>query len=437
MRMRIATALVVSSSCLAVPRASAQAVPTDAADARPLAVAMTRLLGAARGSDPRLTTLRALVEAAAARSRAVGLAPPLALSASASDGPQADLLAGNLGVEVGRELFLGARSAAARTRAQVDVDAAQAELDAAERLLEMRVLTALAQVAGATRIADRLDRSDRWLADAESALGARLAVGEARYVDVLRVRTERLQAVAERSRMLADRAASLEALRVMVGDAISEDSLRRLVDGAGTDAALAEWRAALDDGPLEALLVAGFPAVRSAIAGEAAARAERGVVAAGLRPSVTGAAGLQRIGPANGGSTLGLVLGFSTTLPFTAATARERTLAAADATTDAARAGRAAATARARATVRAARVRYDASRTRVDAFDAALLVAADAEREAALGEYRSGTLSLLELLDFERALVRVEVERTRALLDAVQARGALLGLESPDIGVVP
>jgi outer membrane protein TolC len=72
-------------------------------------------------------------------------------------------------------------------------------------------------------------------------------------------------------------------------------------------------------------------------------------------------------------------------------------------------------------------VRYEAARARITALDGALLVAAEQERETALAHYRAGTLTLLELLDFERALLRVELERADAIRDAASVRAALLG----------
>ena len=46
-----------------------------------------------------------------------------------------------------------------------------------------------------------------------------------------------------------------------------------------------------------------------------------------------------------------------------------------------------------------------------------------------LAHYRNGELTLLELLDFERALLRVEIERARAISAAAAARAALFGLD--------
>lgn len=74
----------------------------------------------------------------------------------------------------------------------------------------------------------------------------------------------------------------------------------------------------------------------------------------------------------------------------------------------------------------AARTRYEAARERLAAFDAALLRGVRQERETALAAYRSGELSLIELLDFERALARAEVEQRRAHIEAVVALADLI-----------
>lgn len=425
--------LVLPPGLLAQPPATASATPS--ADSLPATV--RRVTAAARVGDPSLRALRAALFAAEGRARSAGLAPPVAVALALSDGPRGDVLAGNAVVELSRELFRGARNDAARAREAASVEAARTELASAERVLEVRVLSAFARAAGAARIADRLARSDRWLADAESALRARFAAGDARYVDVLRVRTERLQAAAERSRMLAEHTASLATLVGIVGAALPPDTLALLVGSASEDSATREWRAVLVDGPDEDALVAGFPAVRAARAAEQGAHANRAGVAASHRPQVVGVVGVQQIGSANGGPTAGFLLGLSSTLPFTARIAQTRGLEAAAAEILFAEASRREAESAARASVRAASARYAAARGRLDGFDTALLLAADAEREAALSEYRAGTLLLMELLDFERALLRVEVERTRALIDATLARGDLFGLASPDLGAKP
>jgi outer membrane protein TolC len=84
----------------------------------------------------------------------------------------------------------------------------------------------------------------------------------------------------------------------------------------------------------------------------------------------------------------------------------------------------------------AVRLEYDAARTRLASYDAALLVAAEEERQSALAAYRAGDLSLLELLDFERALARTTIDRWRSWLRAATAYAALLGDGSDTLGAL-
>ncbi|HEX6042676.1 TolC family protein, partial [Longimicrobium sp.] len=139
------------------------------------------------------------------------------------------------------------------------------------------------------------------------------------------------------------------------------------------------------------------------------------------RPRFSGAVGLQRFGAGDGGGSVGLTLGGSVTLPSTARRANQAALASADAEIAAATAELDAAVALTRAELAAARERYEAARVRLSAFDAALLRGAREEREAALASFRTGELSLMELLDFERALARAETERLRSAVDAANA----------------
>ena len=92
---------------------------------------------------------------------------------------------------------------------------------------------------------------------------------------------------------------------------------------------------------------------------------------------------------------------------------------------DAARAEQRAALASARARIGAAVERYDAAREQIALYDSALLQAARAEREGALAAYRTGDFTLIELLDFERALARAEIDRLRSRMAAADALAAL------------
>jgi cobalt-zinc-cadmium efflux system outer membrane protein len=159
--------------------------------------------------------------------------------------------------------------------------------------------------------------------------------------------------------------------------------------------------------------------VELADAGLAQATSARQLLRATRRPQFSAGIGAQRIGGDDAG--FGPTIGISMSLPFTARRGNLAAAEAADRAVDAATAGRRASLAALRGGLAAAHARYEAARTRLAVYDAALLRGAREERESALAAYRSGDLSLLELLDFERALSSAEIERTRAVIDASDA----------------
>ncbi len=379
--------------------------------------AILALREAVQRTNPELSARRAAVEAARARVAATGFAEPAALSAEVEEVPGGiDLTGASMRVEVGREFLAGGRRDAARALAATDVRAAEASLIAAGAALDAAVLRSLTAAAGWSAIARRLAAEDSLLVGAEEALTARFSVGEARYVDVLRLRTERLRVQGERAESLAEERAARVALWGM---------LDRVDDGdALIDAAIAETGprlVALPPVPDPDSLLARSAAVLAAQVAVERARAARGFTAAEQRPRFAGAVGLQRFGAGDGGGTVGLTLGGSMTLPSTARRANQAALASADAEIAAATAERDATVAMVRAELAAARERYESARIRLSAYDAALLRGAREEREAALASFRTGELSLIELLDFERALARAETERLHCLLDAADA----------------
>lgn len=393
--------------------------------------ATVALRQAVQRSNPQLSARRAAVESARARAAASGFAPPAALSAEVEEIPGGiDLTGASVRVEVGREFLSASRRGAARALAATDVRAAEASLVAAASRLDAAVSRSLAAAAGESAIARRLAAEDSLLAAAGEALTARFAVGEARYVDVLRLRTERLRVQGERAEALAGARAARVALAGLLGPVEDGDAL--------VDAAVAETGAAfatLPPPPDPDSLLSRSAVVRSAQAEVERARAERALAAADQRPRWSGAAGVQRFGAGGGGGgSLGATLGGSVTLPSTARRANRAGLAAADAEIAAAVAERDAAAASVRAGVAAALARYEAARIRLSAYDAALLRGAREEREAALASFRTGDLSLIELLDFERALARAETERLRGYLDAAAALADLhaAGTAGPD-----
>lgn len=141
-----------------------------------------------------------------------------------------------------------------------------------------------------------------------------------------------------------------------------------------------------------------------------------------------GSVGLQRTIERDGGNAFGPVLSGSVTLPFTAGRANRADRLAAEREVTAARATREAVLARVRGRLAGAVARYEAGRARLAVYDAALLRAARDERESALSAFRTGELSLVELIDFERALAHAEIERLRAHADAVEAYANLISV---------
>ncbi|MDV3295112.1 MAG: TolC family protein, partial [Brachybacterium paraconglomeratum] len=123
---------------------------------------------------------------------------------------------------------------------------------------------------------------------------------------------------------------------------------------------------------------------------------------------------------------VGPTLGVALSLPFTSAGGNRATQQATALMVDAARRQREATRTTLQATLAAARDRYDTARERLAVFDAALLRGAREERESALSAYRTGELSLLELLDFERALTRTEIVRLESRIAAMDAYADLI-----------
>jgi outer membrane protein TolC len=408
--------------------AAGQSPSTDAAFADALREALRR-------SNPEIAAGRAAVRAAEARARAAGFPPPLALTAEAEEIPDGVNLpaAGSVRVGVEGELLSRGRREAVRALAATDVRAATAALDLTEQRLVAEGTRAIVRVNGGSRVAQRLAAEDSLLLGVEAALRARFSVGEARYVDVLRLRTERLRIQSERAEAVTEAVVgrrTLEALLSPTGTTPADTLVDRLLRAA-PDALLA---AAIPPAPDLDSLVTRSAAVQLAAAAVERARAARTLLAAELRPRLSGGVGLQKFEGEGGGAVFGPTLGASLSLPSTARGANRAALAAAEAEIAAAEAERAATLATLRRTLVAARERYEAARTRLSLFDAALLRGARQEREAALAGYGAGDLSLIELLDFERALARAEIEGVRARIEAADALAELLSADAGETG---
>lgn len=378
---------------------------------------LTRLVAGNAALEARAAALRA----AEARAAAAGLAPAATLDAGVEEVPGGISLldAGSLRVGVSRELVPPAARSARRDVARQDVERARLERDLAERSLVARAAARLVEAAAAGEIARRLAAEDSLLVAAEAALTARFSVGDARYVDVLRLRSERLRVQSDRARAVAESRVARRALLALAGQESS----------AEVDALIAGESSAATR-PLPALpgvdpLAASSGAVQLARAEVVRAEAARRLARAKQRPTVVASLGLQRF-KGETGHTVGPALGASVSLPFTARGAIRAAPRVADREVAAAQAAERATLARVRTRIAAAADRYDAARARLALHDAALLRAARDEREGALAAYRAGDLSLVELLDFERSLARAEIDRLRSRMEAADALADLV-----------
>jgi outer membrane protein TolC len=418
------TGIVLCAAAGQVAGAQVPAQVPSAADSSLLA----RVHAGVRRSNPDVLARRAALEAAQARAAATGYPLPLFLTGELEEVPSGldASRAGSIRLAVEKDFLSGARRASARAVAQTDVQAAVAWLDAAERravaLADRAVVRSLVWPA----IARRLASEDSLLASAEVSLRTRYAVADARYVDVLRLRTERLRVQNDRAAVVTEALVarrSLDAL-MMPGDSAAL-AVRQVIDSTIARAGIPTL--ALGPPPSVDSLLAASAAARVGAAAVARARASHALLLAEQRPRVSGFAGAQRFSTDNGQFTVGPVIGASVSLPFTARRANRAAGVAAERDVVAALASRDAALTTVRAELRAARDRYDAARTRMAVFDAALLRGAREERESALASYRGAEISLLELLDFERALARAEIDRMRSQIDAADALSDLIG----------
>lgn len=358
--------------------------------------------------------------------RGGGLCPPAVLSGEIEDVPGGtDLVGAGIRLEIGREFLTGGRSATARALAASDVRVAEAALYATGRALTARTHRALVRILGGSAVARRLAAEDSLLTAAEASLRGRFSVGEARYTDVLRLRTERLRVQTDRAIALAEARVGRVTIETLVGPE-GRPTFAALVDSVTAEGLAAPRVDELPPPPDIDSLVALSGEVRLADAALERARAARDVLLAEQQPRIAGSVGVQRVSTEEGGIGIGPTVGASVTLPFTARRANQAVRLTAERQVAAAEAARSAASMAVRADLSASIVRYEAARERLAVFGAALLRGAREERESALAAYRTGELSLIELLDFERALARAEIERVRARTEAAEALVSLV-----------
>lgn len=376
-------------------------------------------------AHPELEARQAALEAAQARARLARFSPAAALEAEIEEVPDGvNLLgAGSISVGVSREFVPAGTRRAREALAEVAVRRATLVRELAERALLAETDMHLTRASAASAVARRLSAEDTLLAAAEDALRARFSVGEARYVDVLRLRSERLRVQGERAVAVAEaRSARTRLLGIVVpggGDA-GRATVDRLIGAAAGESLVGRL---IELPPADSLLRLAAE-LQLAELDVAQAAATRRVTLAERRSGITGAIGAQRFDD-DGGARYGATLGASVPLPFTARRANEAASAAAEREVAAAQAEQRAAVASARARIASAVERYEAAREQIALYDSALLQAARAEREGALAAYRAGDLTLIELLDFERALARAEIDRLRSRMTAAEALAAL------------
>jgi cobalt-zinc-cadmium efflux system outer membrane protein len=335
--------------------------------------------------------------------------------------------AGSLRLDLSRELSGGGRRAASRALASQAVARARLEVSLIERGLLARTEAFLIDFLGSVAVAERLSGQDSLLAGAEEATTSRFAVGEARYVDVLRLRAERLRTRAE---IAQSRSEAIQSRGSLVALAGGSDTAVRLLTTA-IDRLAGRAIATMDALTFPAVpstdsLIAISAPVQLADVGVQQAEAGLRLALAEQRVRMSASVGIQRFGEDEGQHRIGPTLGASLTLPFTARGAARANRLAAERNVQAAEAERQAAHFNARASLGAARSRYEAAVANAALFEEALMRGAREERENALASYRTGTLSLVELLDFERALAQAEVSQSRSRITAAQALADLL-----------
>lgn len=388
-------------------------------------------------SNLELAALRLSTRVSEARLRAAGFGPAAGLAIEVEEIPDGLALtrAGSVRAALIREFRPRGFRASQRALADIDVRRTLVLAEATERRLGAQATALLVQTLGASRIAARLAAEDTLLAGAEEALRSRFAVGEARYVDVLRLRTERLRVRTDLAAASAEGRISRVRLLAMVSDTAAGE-LARLVEALASDTSIAAASESFLPGALDSL-TGRSAAVRMAALATAEAVAGRHAAGMAQRPVLSASLGLQRFEGASGTFDLGPVLGASLSLPFTNR-ARAPSLAAADLAVSVARSHERAVVNLARASSRTAQERYLAALDRARFFDSALLRGARDERETALAAYRTGTLSLVELLGFERALCRAEIDRIRSQIEAAAALADLFaGLTATDEPLPP
>jgi outer membrane protein TolC len=396
---------------------------------------VSQLKARLRETHPLFRQGRAALELAIVRREAAGLRSPASVSADIEEVPSGFnvLSARSIRVDLSQELAPAGIRSAERAVADVDISRAREELDLTARTIDLTVDQLVASAAAYDAIASRLASEDSVLRGAEEALRARFAVADARYVDVLRLRTERLRVETELQRSRFESRVRLRQLVRLATPADSALVLKLALEAiARSHAGLRTSTTTL---PSPDSIANASGVLRLADLAVSRAEAERRLVRSQQRGAITPSLGVQRFGEADGPTRLGLTAGFSMALPFTAPASARARLASADREVILARVRRDASSELLMTGLVQARERFELARLQLTTFDGVLLQGLREEREAALSAYRTGSMSLMELLDFERAMAQADVSRLRAQLDAHDALYEYLALAlGTDVG---
>ncbi|MFN0178270.1 MAG: TolC family protein [Gemmatimonadales bacterium] len=371
---------------------------------------------------PALVVLRAKAQAATGRIAAAADVQPAVFSLEVEDVPGGGRFwaANQLRSAIEGEVFGGGRRSARRDQATSEANTEQARLRAAEHAAaaatKARSVTWLAGMATARRLLVE----DSLLAAAEEALTARFGAGAATYVEVLRVRAERLRVQTDRAAAIADAGEA----RVLLLGWLSGDSSAMRSGASVLDSLAAVPIADFDAANLPATPAVDTTGASEAVAGIAASLSREGAARSRLgialvRPTALGAVGVQQFQSAIGRRVFGATLGLKVSLPFTAQSHNRASIRAARLDADALAVQGTALLGSWARELSVLRVRYEAERARAQVYQSSLLADLRGEREAALAAYRNGALGLFELLDFERTLVRAEIDQIHSVRNAL------------------
>jgi outer membrane protein, heavy metal efflux system len=389
--------------------------------------ALVRLRELVIHNNPELAALRASLDAAELRVRSVGYSSPATVTAEIEEVPRGiDIAkAGSMRLEVTRDFTSRALRDGRRAIAAFDIEQQRIALHLLEQSLSVRVAQQIERIAAYAAIRRRLASEDSLLLGIEESVRSRFASGDARYIDVLRLRTERLRVRSELASLATDASVARRTLLALVGDSASTDrEILAMVQAVAEGTTLPVIPSSPFVQRSVDSLVEASGRVRTLGLQLERSRRQAALVLAEQKPAFSAGLGLQRFSGERG-FDFGPTVVASLSLPFTA-TGRTRALTgAAEAQVRATAAHLRATRIEVRAELAVALDRYESALTRASYYDTALLTGARQERESALASFRSGTVTLIELLDFERALARAEIDYLRS---RIAAQDALAGL---------